>query len=246
MDKNTKNKISNLDNLSLEIYNDKNFVKSYSDRIEYNSHNFMYERPATMSLIKISNGMKVLDAGCGPGVYSEWLAGKGAEVTSIDYSDEMIRLTKEKAVNARIIKANLNNPLDFLNDGEFDLVLSSMVIHYIKDWQSLFSEFNRVLKVNGELVFSTHHPFMDFSFHSGGNYYNTELIEDEWPAYDIRMKFFRRPLSEIFRVLKETDFYLDEVLEPLPTEECREKYPDTFEILSTKPWFIFFKVIKIK
>ncbi|MEO8209709.1 MAG: class I SAM-dependent methyltransferase [bacterium] len=247
MDKNTKNKIPNLDTLSLEVYNDKEFAQSYSNKIEYNSHNALYERPATLSLLPDVKGKKVLDAGCGPGKYSEWLVDKGAIVTAIDYSDEMISHTKEKVGDkATVIKANLNLPLDLFKDEEFDVITSSMVIHYLKDWRSLFSEFNRILKKEGVLIFSTSHPFEEFYNHSDGNYFETELLTEDWPSYGIEMNFFRRPLTEIFKVLKECDFRFDEMLEPQPIEECREKFPDVYEILSRKPWIICFRAIKEK
>lgn len=243
--KNTKNNFSNLDNLSLENYNDSEFAKKYSELVEANSINALYERPATLSLVDIKKGMKVLEAGCGTGIYTEWLAEKGAEVTAIDFSDEMLKIAKAKGTNAKFIKANLNHPLDYLNDNEFDLVLSSLVIHYIKDLQFLFSEFNRVLKINGSLVFSTHHPFQDYRLHPESNYYETELIEDKWSRFNINMKLFRRPLSEIFRILKVTDFKIDELLEPGPPEEIKESFPDLYNTISIMPCFIFFKAIKI-
>ncbi len=247
MSKNTKNIIPNLDTLSLEVYNNKEFAQSYSNKIEYNSHNALYERPATLSLIPDPAGKKILDAGCGPGKYSEWLADKGAVVTAIDYSDEMLRYAKEKVGNrVKVLKANLNQPLDFLKDEEFDIVISSMVIHYIKDWQMLFSEFNRVLKKNGVLIFSTDNPVAMYSLFPDGNYFETELISEEWPSYGITMNFFKRPLSDVFRILKECDFRVDEVLEPVPVEECKAKFPDAYEKLSRQPWFICFRVIKEK
>jgi ubiquinone/menaquinone biosynthesis C-methylase UbiE len=247
VNKNTKNKIPNLDTLSLEVYNDKEFAESYSRKIEYNSHNALYERPAMLSLLPEVKGKKILDAGCGPGKYAELLVSKGAIVTGIDYSNEMISLTKEKlGDNAKIFNANLNFALDFLEDEEFDVVLSSMVIHYIKDWRLLFSEFNRVLKKKGVFVFSTDHPFAEFYNHSEGNYFETELLKEKWTGYGIEMKYFRRPLSEIFRTLRECDFKFDKLLEPQPVEECREKFPDTYSTLSTKPWIILFRVIKEK
>lgn len=245
MIKNTKNIISNPDKLSHEIYSDRNFADKYSNMIEANSINALYERPATMSLVEVSKGMKVLDAGCGPGVYSEWLFDKGAEVTAIDYSDEMLKIAQGKGINARFIKANMNYPLDFLNDGEFDLVLSSLTIHYIKDWRILFSEFNRVLKMNGVLVFSTHHPFQDYRLHPGSRYFDTEIIEDLWPSFDVKMKVFRRPLGEIFNSLRIADFKTDVVLEPGPPENIKDSFPDLYDSISEMPNFIFFRAIKI-
>ena len=219
----------------------------YADKIEYNSHNAYYERPATMSLLPDIKGKKILDAGCGPGVYAAILIDKGAEVTAVDYSEEMIRLTKERTDNrVKAIKANLNFPMDFLKDNEFDIVISSLVIHYVKDLRSLFSEFNRVLKTGGELIISTHHPFLDYSLHPDGNYFDTELLTDEWPGYNIEMKFYRRPLSELFNLFGETDFRITELSEPQPLKELESIHPDTFMKLSNTPWFIFFKAVKEK
>lgn len=245
MKNNSKNFLSDPDNLSLDVYGSSDFVNQYSNKIEYNSHNALYERPATLALLGNVKGKKILDAGCGPGVYASVLSDKGAEVTAIDYSDEMIKLTKERTDHkVKAVKANLNFPLDFLNDNEFDAVISSLTIHYVKDLRSLFSEFNRVLKINGELVISTHHPFLDHSFHPDGNYFETELITDEWTNYNVEMKFYRRPLSELFNLFIETDFRITELSEPQPLKECEVNYPDTYKTLSSQPWFIFFKAIK--
>jgi len=247
LDKNSKKKLINLDNLALDIYNDKEFATSYASKIEYNSHNALYERPATLSLLPDVKGKKVLDAGCGPGEYTSWLLDRGAVVTAVDYSDEMLRIAKEKAGGkAKIVKANLNETLDFLNNEEFDIIVSSMVVHYIKDLLSLFSEFNRILKTGGVLVFSTGHPLTDYILHPDGNYFETELIVDRWRGYSVDMPSYRRSLSELFNVLKQTDFRIDELLEPQPLEECKEKFPDAYEELTKKPWFIFFRVIKEK
>ncbi|MDZ4712670.1 MAG: class I SAM-dependent methyltransferase [bacterium] len=245
MDKNTKNNSINLDNLSLEVYNNRQFAESYANKIEYNSHNALYERPAMFSLIGDVRNKKVLDAGCGPGVYADRLLNAGAEVTAVEYSDEMIALTKDKVGDkAKIYKANLNHPMDFLADESFDIIVCSMVVHYVRDWQTMFSEFNRVLRSGGELIFSSHHPFMDFENSITGNYFECELLKDEWPSYNVKVSFYRRSLSEMFAILRETGFKIDEVIEPLPVDECRTKFPDAYEVLSTKPWFICFKVIK--
>ncbi len=198
-----------------------------------------------MSLLSDVKGKNVLDAGCGPGAYTEWLIENGATVTSVDYSEEMLSRVERKVGNkARILRANLNNTLDFFEDEEFDTIVSSMTLHYLSDWRVVFNEFSRIIRKNGELVFSLHHPFMDYQFHPEGNYFETELVEDDWPAYGIRMKFYRRPLSDVFRILSETEFGFEELLEPLPLEECRRKFPDAYATLSTRPWFICFKAVR--
>ena len=246
MDRENNNTVKDKDKLSYAVYNDRTFAESYSNKIEYNSHNALYERPAVRSLLGDIAGMKILDAGCGPGVLSSELIDNGAVLTSVDFSPEMIRLTKERTDNrARVLELNLNKPMEMLEDEEFDIIVSSLTIHYLNDLTLFFSECNRVLKKDGIMVFSTHHPFMDFSFHSDGNYFETELVKDEWPSYNISMEFYRRPLSELFNIVRQAEFTVDEILEPLPSEKCKEKFPDAFDVLSKKPWFIIFKLRKL-
>ena len=55
-----------------------------------------------------------------------------------------------------MLYADLTRPLGFAADGEFDLVICPMVLHYLKDWKPALSEFHRVLKSQGAPVFSTH------------------------------------------------------------------------------------------
>jgi 2-polyprenyl-3-methyl-5-hydroxy-6-metoxy-1,4-benzoquinol methylase len=50
---------------------------------------------ATLSLLPDVNSRRVLDAGCGPGFYSEWLIEHGAEVVAVDAGLKMIELAKK-------------------------------------------------------------------------------------------------------------------------------------------------------
>jgi hypothetical protein len=54
--------------IALESY--ENFGKDYATAIEANAYNAHFERHSTLSLLPIVKGMRVLDAGCGPGVYT--------------------------------------------------------------------------------------------------------------------------------------------------------------------------------
>src|SRR5262245_28218720 len=109
--------------IALDAYEE--LSEAYASRIDTKPHNAYYERPATLSLLPDVKAKRVLDAGCGPGVYSEWLIEQGAEVTAIDASPKMIELAKQRLKRSSgIFQADLNQPLTFLEDSTFDLVLS--------------------------------------------------------------------------------------------------------------------------
>lgn len=66
---------------------------AYGTHDEEGPFNAYYERPATIALVGDVTGRRVLEAGCGPGALTSWLADHGAAVTAMDMSQEMVRLT---------------------------------------------------------------------------------------------------------------------------------------------------------
>lgn len=169
------------------------------------AHNALYEQPATLSLLPPIEGEKVLDAGCGPGVYSEWLVEHGAEVVGIKLSPKMVRLAEERLRGqARIVLADLGKPPDFLESELFDLVVSSLVLDSVEDWASTFGEFFRVLKAPGHFVFSVGHPFDEFfEHHPGGSYFDIEGVEYPFSSFGqpIIVPYYRRPLGAMIDAL---------------------------------------------
>ncbi len=115
-----------------------------------------------------------------PGWYTEKFISMGAKVTAIDVSETMIKITKERTCNkADVLNLDLNNELPF-KDNKFDIVVSSLTLHYIKDLKKTFSEFKRILKPNGILLFSVHHPCMDIKDFEDENYFITKLYKEKW------------------------------------------------------------------
>jgi hypothetical protein len=55
--------------LAVEAYEE--LAKPSAAPVDTKPHNAYYERPATLSLLPDVAGLNVLDAGCGPGAYSE-------------------------------------------------------------------------------------------------------------------------------------------------------------------------------
>jgi SAM-dependent methyltransferase len=221
--------------------------EDYARRIDDNAFNAHYERPATLSLLPEVAGLRVLDAGCGPGAYANWLAERGAAVTAVDISPKMIALARARLGDrVRVIEHDLAQRLDFASDGEFDLVLSSLALHYLRDWEPVLKEFHRVLGNAGRVVISTHHPLMDFRLSPTGKYFATELLEDEWSGFGqpVTVRFYRRPLTAIFEAIAASGFRLERLLEPFPTTECRRQAPSDYERLSRKPWFLCLRLEK--
>ena len=217
---------------------------NYASVVDTKPMNALYERPATISMLPPLAGAAVMDAGCGPGWYAEYLLGQGAVVTSIDYSAEFVAITRARVGDrATVLQADLAQPLSFAGDGQFDLIVCPLVLHYLKEWTPTLREFYRVLKPHGVLVFSTHHPFMDWKQFDQDDYFAVTLLEDDWR--DIGTVFFyRRPLTAISQALADAGFIIERLLEPQPAEAMRTADPRWYERLSKNPWFLVVRAVK--
>ncbi len=205
-------------------------------------YNDYYERPAMQSLLGNVKGQVVLDAGCGPGHYAEWLVTQGARVLALDSSPKMVQLARRRlGGSASVRQADLNKPLDFSEAGSFDSVLCALVLDYIRDWDRLFAEFNRVLVKAGRLVFSIHHPFfLDLKVEADieDSYFSIQQVEEDWLVFGLKIPAYRRPLGAIASTLWQTGFLIEQIVEPRPTEACMQVYPQQYAELCKHPVFL--------
>jgi len=235
--------------IALKAY--EKLAERYAALIDTKPHNAYYERPATLSLLPSVRGKRVLDAGCGPGVYAQILLNRGARVVGIDISPRMLLLARERVGDkVEFHLADLTKPMKFLKDSSFSIVISPLVIPYVRDLSRLFKEFYRVLKNPGILVFSDGHPFWDYLLfkrkRKAKNYFKTEVVGMTWRGFGIPVYIpgYRRPLSALLNPLIDAGFMLDRIVEPLPTEEFKTADPKNYSKLVRMPVFICIRARK--
>ncbi|MEH6891741.1 class I SAM-dependent methyltransferase [Bacillus sp. JJ864] len=97
---------------------------------------------------------RVIDIGCGGGIYTKQLALMGAaEVIGVDFSNQMVQAAKENCAhisNISFIQGDAYN-IPFA-DESFDIVLSRAVIHHLDHIPKFLQEAYRILKRNGILI----------------------------------------------------------------------------------------------
>lgn len=116
-------------------YNNPRTLKDFIRRISYfyNKKAIEGRLEAFLSLIgKDIEGKKILDVGCGPGIYSIRLAQRGAVVTANDYAQTMLNIASSNAeanrVNIHFVPGDF---FDFSPDDRFDYVFAAGVMDYI-------------------------------------------------------------------------------------------------------------------
>jgi SAM-dependent methyltransferase len=216
-----------------------------SDNVD-SPFNAYYERPATQRLLGDVAGKRVLEVGCGAGPLTEWLVNKGASVTAMDVSPRMVGMAKARLGNrARILKGDLTAPLAFASDASFDLVVASLVLHYLRDWIGPLRELRRVLLAEGALVFSTHHPTMDAQIHSPDDYFATKQITETWTkgTGTFEVTFWRRPLTAMAEAIEAAGFLIERLVEPKPDSDLAQRDSESYQLLTTQPRFLFFRLV---
>lgn len=222
-------------------------AERYAAHIDTKPHNAYYERPATLSLLPDVAGMRVLDAGCGSGLYAQIMLARGASVVALDASPAMLDQAQARLAGdphkdrVTFHLATLEKPLDFLEDEAFDLVLSPLVLDYVWDLGPIFAEFARVLKPGGFLVFSMDNPVSSSFYYEIDDYFQTHRVEDVWRGFGgepVTVPRYRRPMSALFNPLIQAGFLLEQVLEPQPIEAFKAADPERYDQLMTRPNFL--------
>lgn len=234
---------------TVELTNYDSIADIYSAQAENElSWNNLYERPYMLSIFDTFENKNVLDVGCGTGFYSFYALKQNANVIAVDASQNMLNYLKkkDKLKKIKLFKADLKNGLSFIESNPQDFIICSLVLHYIENWETIINDFYRILKNNGKLYISTHHPFMDFLYLKKESYFAKYFVEDTWGSKEkpFKVHYYTRSLTEILKPFLNSKFNITAIEEPLPTLKCKELAPDIYQRLLEKPAFIFLTLEK--
>lgn len=105
--------------------------------------------PVFTDFVGVTAGERVLDVGCGPGALTATLVARVGDgsVAAVDPSSTFVAACARRhpGVDVRLAPAEAL-PFD---DGDFDRVLSQLVLHFVSDGEQVAREFARVLRPGG-------------------------------------------------------------------------------------------------
>ena len=230
--------------LKQNIYDNPIFFEGYTTKRETGvTINDFVEQPAIKSLLPNLEGKSVLDIGCGAGAFAKYCVENGAsKVVGVDISSNMIHKAIHENNHEKI--KYVCTPIEDLDLGDqtFDLIVSSLVIHYVEDYPKLIEKVHDLLNENGEFIFSTEHPVSTARkqlnkqsknwirdeegnrLHWAIDHYHEEgKREFHWLVDGVVM--YHRTLSTLINTLIEKGLVLEKVIEPQSTPEGLEKVP---------------------
>lgn len=214
------------------------FAAEYEEHAATAPYNALYDRPATLELIGDVAGKRVLDTGCGPGIYVAELIARGAEVLGCDASSQMIELARKRVGDQAELRVHsLEEPFGWVEDLSIDVVVNALVYHYINDRGGFLGEVHRMLRPEGTLVISTHHPTGDWH-RLGGSYFAVETVTETWgKGWEITA--WRMPLTRLTTEFADAGFLIERLVEPTPPAgnggEFAKELPETIHRTSFHP-----------
>lgn len=226
-------------------YDDQSFFDSYSQMLRsLKGLDGAGEWPTLEKMLPDFRDKRVLDLGCGFGWHCLYAAEHGAKaVTGVDISEKMLQKAKQQTSSQIVtyIQSDLQE-VSFL-ENSFDVVLSSLALHYIESFESICRKIAHWLVAGGYFVFSVEHPI--FTAEGKQDWFYSPTGEKlHWPVdrYFLQGKResrflgqqiekYHRTLTTYLNTLLENGFELLKVVEPEPTEAFLKEYPAMAEEL---------------
>jgi SAM-dependent methyltransferase len=197
---------------------------------------------------------RVLDLGCGFGWHCRYSHEHGAtKVVGIDLSEKMLARARATTDTPGIEYRRCAIEDIEVSANEFDIVISSLALHYVEPFDLVCPEIHRCLVPNGLFLFSVEHPIFTalpaqtwFYGPSGERlHWPVDHYQDEgrrqtnWLTENVIK--YHRTLATYVNTLIETGFRIARLEEPKPAHELTD--PDEKD-QSRRPPFLVVAAVK--
>jgi SAM-dependent methyltransferase len=220
-------------------------------------YNEMLEMPATLSLLGNVKNKKILDFGCGTGIYAKILEKKGAKIKGFDISEEMLKIARKN--NPRLdLRQGSGYKIPF--NEKFDIVVAALVIDYFDNWDKVFQQVSKVLKKGGVFVFSAGNPVCECAkrIKSGRksykvlgirSYFDEKVHHCDWSYKDgktVTIPSYHKTYETIIKTIIKNGFEIADYKDTFPLKKAKKLFPEDYAEYSKSPYFCVWKVRKVK
>ncbi|AFC28605.1 type 11 methyltransferase [Paenibacillus mucilaginosus 3016] len=190
------------------------------------------------ALLPELDGRRVLDLGCGFGWHCRYAREQGARsVVGIDLSANMLERARAMTSDPQIEYRQLAvEEIDF-SEGEFDVVISSLALHYVERFDAICRKVYHCLAPGGTFVLSVEHPIFtalpaqDWHYGPQGEklHWPVDRYHEEGPRQarflDHDVVKYHRTMAALVNAIIEAGFRLRKLSELEPTQEMLQRNP---------------------
>lgn len=140
---------------------DAQFAAYWATRNRPDNPNETLEQPMLRALVGDFRDQRILDLGCGAAIFGQYALAHGAHTyVGIDASANMIAAAMTTLAGTSGQAAHVDIETWTYPEAAFDLVVSSLALHYIADLDAVLRGAHQALVAGGRLVFSVEHPII--------------------------------------------------------------------------------------
>lgn len=198
----------------------------------------------------------VLDLGCGFGWHCRYAREQQARsVIGVDLSENMLQRAREMTDDSRIEYRHMAiEDIEFAPE-QFDVVISSLAMHYIEHLDQVFAQIHACLVQGGTLVYSVEHPI--FTARAAQDWhYGPQGEIMHWPVDDYQLEGkrvtnflnqdvvkYHRTLATHLNGLIQAGFVIQQVAESEPSPEMMDQIPGMRDE-NRRPMFLMIAAVK--
>jgi SAM-dependent methyltransferase len=231
------------------FFDDDAIFKTYMARRQrVDNPNDTMEKPVILDLVGEFTNKRILDLGCGDATFGKEALTKGCQsYLGIEGSTNMVKSAQQvlAGTNGKVIQVAIEN-WDYPARA-FDVVVSRLAFHYIKDIDAIFRQVYQSLTSNGRFVFSVEHPVItscDRAWQGRGkrqdwlvdNYFDTGQRITSWMGGHVIK--YHRTVENYFVSLQRAGFLVESLREAEPLHEQFENDADTYQRRKRIPLFL--------
>ena len=208
------------------FYDDGEIFDTYwATRTRPDNPNDTLEQPVLRELAGDLRGQRILDLGCGAATFGLHALAEGAtSYLGVDASQKMVAAAGEALAGTpgQVIQASFET-WEYPG-AAFDLVVSSLALHYVNDLDAVMAGMARALVPGGRVVFSVEHPIITSCArgwtHSQrqdwvvDDYFVTGPRETTWLGGEVVR--YHRTVEDYVAALQGAGFVLDSLRESRP------------------------------
>jgi len=214
--------------------------------------------PSILKLVKAElkseNSYCILDAGCGTGDLTFKLSKqKNVDVVGIDLSSQSIKIAQSEHKGIANLSFSNISIEKYAESSRFwkkyDLIISNMTLMDVSNLDDVLCAISKLLNDNGKFIFSITHPvfwpkYWGYDKLNWFNYRDEIFIETSFNISlynsNYNTSHIHRPLEMYFEKLSKNNLKIINLIEPLPSSEIEQKYPEKWEY----PRFMLMKCSK--
>lgn len=163
---------------------------------------------AGQEILSTTDFNKVLEIGCGTGKNTAWISQRTNDLTSVDFSDGMLNLARQKIKDEHVKfkQVDLTLPWDF---EKTSLIICSLVLEHIENIDFIFEQAAKTLDDNGCFYICELHPFKQLEGSRAKFEQGNELIQLEYFIHHIS-DFFTAAMKNGFHCISLKEWFDDD------------------------------------